>query len=70
MKNLFAFGFLALALTVVSCGGNQTSTEATADSLTNVIDSTAGALTASINAAADSATVAIDSIADSASNVQ
>lgn len=31
MKNLFAFGFLALALTVASCGNNTSKTEETAD---------------------------------------
>lgn len=69
MKNLFAFGFLALALTVASCN-NASKTEETADSLTNVIDSTADALTDSINAAADSATAVVDSIADSVQNAQ
>ena len=69
MKNLFAFGFLALALTVASCG-EGTKTEETADSLTNVIDSTATALTDSINATADSATAVVDSIADSVANAQ
>ena len=69
MKNLFAFGFLALALTVVSCN-NTTKTEETADSLTNAIDSTASALTDSINATADSATAAVDSIVDSVKNAQ
>ncbi|MGN0002465.1 MAG: hypothetical protein ACI35V_03435 [Sphingobacterium composti] len=69
MKNLFAFGFLALGLTVASCN-NTTKTEETADSLTNVIDSTATALTDSINATADSATAVVDSIADSVANAQ
>ncbi|NGM63016.1 hypothetical protein G5B30_13975 [Sphingobacterium sp. SGG-5] len=70
MKNLFAFGFLAFALTAVSCGGNQTKTEEAADSLTEVVDSTAEALVDSINNVADSATTAIDNAADSAQNVQ
>lgn len=70
MKNLFAFGFLALALTVASCGNNASKTEENADSLKNVVDSTAGALTDSINNVADSANAKIDSIADSVKNVQ
>jgi hypothetical protein len=69
MKNLFAFGFLAFALTVVSCGGGQTTTEETADSLKEVVDSTAAALTDSISAVADSATVEIENAVDSAENV-
>ncbi|NGF56777.1 DUF4348 domain-containing protein [Parapedobacter sp. SGR-10] len=67
MKNLFAFGFLAFALTVASCGGNQTKTEETADSLKEVVDSVAEVLTDSINTVADSAEAAIDSAAN---NVQ
>ena len=69
MKNLFAFGFLALALTVVSCN-NTTKTEETADSLTNVIDSTTTALTDSIQAAGDSAVAKVDSLVDSTVNAQ
>lgn len=70
MKNLFAFGFLALALTVASCGNTQTQTEEVADSAINAIDSTAAALTDSINANADSAAAKVDSIADSVKNAQ
>ena len=44
MKNLFASGFLAFALTVVSCGGGQTTTEETADSLKEVIDTNTEAI--------------------------
>lgn len=70
MKNLFAFGFLALALTVVSCGGGQTTTEETADSLKDVIDTNTEAVVDSLNAVADSAAVELDAIVDSAENVQ
>ncbi|HMR17836.1 MAG TPA: hypothetical protein PKA53_00935 [Sphingobacterium sp.] len=70
MKNLFAFGFLAFALTVVSCGGGQTTTEETADSLKDVIDATTEAVVDSLNAVADSATAEIDAAVDSAQNVQ
>ncbi|MFZ4863706.1 hypothetical protein ACL9RF_16160 [Sphingobacterium sp. Mn56C] len=70
MKNLFAFGFLALALTVASCGGNTSNTEANADSLKGIVDSTAKTLTDSINNVADSANSKIDSIADSVKNVK
>ncbi|MDR2285150.1 MAG: hypothetical protein LBE37_18195 [Sphingobacterium sp.] len=73
MKNLFAFGFLALALTVASCGNNTSKTEETADSLKGIVDSTAGALTDSINKVADSANKTIDSTAqviDSTKNAQ
>lgn len=69
MKNLFAFGFLAFALTVASCGGGQTTTEETADSLKEVIDTNTEAVVDSLNAAADSAQNEIEAIADSAENV-
>lgn len=69
MKNLFAFGFLAFALTVASCGGGQTTTEETADSLKEVIDTNTEAVVDSLNAAADSAQTEIEAIADSAENV-
>lgn len=69
MKKLFTFGFLAFALTAVSCGGGQTTTEETADSLKDVIESNTEAVVDSLNAAADSAEDEIEAIADSAENV-
>lgn len=66
MKNLFAFGFLALALTVVSCGGTETTTDASADSLVNEIENVAD----SLENVADSVRSTGDSIADSLQNVQ
>ncbi len=72
MKNLFKFGFLVLALTiaVASCNNAETKTEATADSLSNVVDSTTENVADSLENVADSVRATGDSIADSLKNVQ
>ncbi|SFS89031.1 hypothetical protein [Sphingobacterium wenxiniae] len=72
MKNLFKFGFLGLALTVAfaACGGAETKTEETADSLANEIENTTDSIADSLNNVADSIKAEGDSIADSLKNVQ
>ncbi|TJZ54830.1 hypothetical protein FAZ15_15270 [Sphingobacterium olei] len=70
MKNLFAFGFLALALTVVSCGGAETKTDATTDSLANEVENATENVADSLENVADSVRSTGDSIADSLNNVQ
>jgi len=63
MKNLFKFGFLALAisLSVAACNSNKTE-----EAVTDTIDSTAGAMTDSLEAQIDTvdstAAAAVDSI--------
>jgi len=64
MKNLFKFGFLALAisLSVVACNTNQSennaadSIDSTAEVTTDSIDSSANAITDTIDSAADAKT--------------
>ncbi len=66
MKNLFKFGFLALAisLSVAACNSSQST-----DSATDSIDSTAAAATDSIDSTAAATTDSIDSAAtDSAAH--
>lgn len=72
MKNLFKFGFLGLALTiaVASCNNAETSTEAAADSLENVVDSTTENVADSLENVADSVRSEGDSIVDSLKDVQ
>lgn len=70
MKNLFAFGFLALALTVVSCGGAENKTDAAQDSLGTVVENTTEGVADSLENVADSVRSTGDSIADSLKNVQ
>ena len=72
MKNLFKFGFLGLALTiaVASCNNAETSTEATTDSLANVVDSTTEKVADSLENVADSVLAEGDSIVDSLKDVQ
>lgn len=65
MKNLFAFGALALALTVASCGNGSNSTENT-DS--TAVDSTVVALTDSI--AVTDSTITETIVVDSTVNAQ
>ena len=61
MKNLFKFGFFALAisLSVVACNSN-TSSDNTADT----IDSTSNALVDSIDSTSDAQTDTIDSVSE------
>ncbi|MBD1433781.1 MULTISPECIES: hypothetical protein [Sphingobacterium] len=72
MKNLFKFGFLGLALTIAfaSCGGQQTQTEETADSLAEGIENQTEQVADSLENVADSVRAEGDSIADSLENVQ
>ena len=72
MKNLFKFGFLGLALTIAfaSCGGGETKTDATTDSLANEIENTTDSIADSLENVADSVKATGDSIADSLKNVQ
>jgi len=61
MKNLFKFGFFALAisLSVAACNSNKTHESAT-DSIADTIDSTAEVKSDSLEAKADT----VDSVAD------
>jgi len=61
MKNLFKFGFFALAisLSVVACNSNTSS-----DNAADTIDSTSNVLVDSIDSASDAQTDTIDSVSD------
>lgn len=77
MKNLFKFGFLGLAFTLVfaSCGGEQnqsndaTSEEAT-EALTEGIEETTDNIADSLENVADSVKAEGDSVVDSLEDVQ
>lgn len=63
MKNLFKFGFLALAisLSVAACNSNKTE-EAAADTIDSVAEMTTDALEAQIDTVDSTADAAIDSV--------
>lgn len=72
MKNLFKFGFLALALTVfASCGGQTQNEDAAAtETLTESIENATDQIADSLENVADSVKAAGDSIVDSLEDVQ
>ncbi|MGV3705251.1 MAG: hypothetical protein ACO1NU_07700 [Arcticibacter sp.] len=63
MKNLFKFGFLALAITLSASACNSSKTE---NNTADTIDSAADASIDSIDASADAKTDTIDSAASAA----
>lgn len=63
MKNLFKFGFLALAITlsVAACNSNKTEQAAT-DTIDSVADMTTDSLEAQIDTVDSAAKAAVDSV--------
>ncbi len=64
MKNLFALAFVAVTMTLVSCGGSETTSAVEAvDSLAAVVDSAVVAPVDTIAAIVDSAATAVEEVA-------